>query len=100
MATYAELRALFNDDAMRNRLDVAVIIAANTLLGGTPTAADQNWAAAAFNNPRTEGQKAFMAVLAENKGLSVSAIQGATDAAIQTNVDAIVPSLVVAHSAV
>jgi len=100
MATYTELRNLFSDDALRNRLDVAAVVAANTLLGGTPTAADQGWAAAVFSNPRNEGQKAFMAVLAANKDLSVAAIQGATDAAIQSNVDAVVPSLVVAHSAV
>lgn len=99
MATYTEIRHLFSDSALRNRVDVAVVIAANDLLSGTPTSADRAWAAAVFNRPRLESQKAFMAVLASNKNASVVAIQGATDAAIQTNVDAVVPSLVSAHAA-
>jgi len=99
MATYMELRNLFSDDTMKNRVDVAIIIAANNLLGGTPTPAEQGWAAAAFNSPRNEGQKAFMAVLAANKGASVAAIKGATDTALQANVDAVVATLVIAHAA-
>ena len=99
MATYIEIRDLFSDSVLRNRIDVATIIAANDLLSGTPTAADQSWAAAAFGNPRGEGQKAFMAVLAVNNAATVAQITGATDAEIQTNVDGVVPSLVSAHAA-
>lgn len=98
MATYEELRAEFTDDALRMRVEVATLIAANNLLaGGLPD--DQKWAAAVFNSPTVEGRKAFLAVLAENSGASITQIQGATDAAIQTNVDAIVPSLVIAFNA-
>jgi len=100
MATYTEIRDLFSDDAMRNKMDVAVIVAAEALLAGTPTLSDQKWAAAAFNSPRSESTKAFMAVLAANKTSTVATIQGASDAAIQTKVDAIVGSLVAAFNAV
>ena len=100
MATYTDLRNLFSDDTLKNRVDVAVIVAASGLLSGTPAVDEQRWAAAVFSNPRSEGQKAFMAVLAANKSASVSAIQGATDATLQDTVDSVVPALVVAHAAV
>ncbi len=99
MASYTDLRNLFSDDTMKNRIDVAIVIAASNLLGGAPTADEQKWSAAVFSNPRTEGQKAYMAVIAANQGASVSAIQGATDAALQANVDSVVAALVVAHAA-
>ena len=99
MASYTDLRNLFSDDTLKNRVDVAIVIAASNLLGGTPTADEQKWAAAVFNSPRTEGQKAFMAVLAANESAPISAIQGATDAALQANVDGVVAALVVAHTA-
>ncbi len=99
MASYIDLRNLFSDDTLKNRVDVAIVISASDLLGGTPTAAEQSWAAAVFANPRLEGRKAFMAVIAANKSASVSAIQGATDAALQVNVDNVRADLVVAHAA-
>ena len=99
MATYTEIRTLFSNDGLRNRVVVATIVAANDLLGGTPTPDEQKWSAAAFGSGRVEGQKAFMAVLAANKDAPVANIIGASDAAIQTNVDAVVPSLVVAYNA-
>lgn len=98
MATYSEIRDLFFDDALKNKIDTAVIIAANDLLVGTPTTAQQQWAAHAFSATRTETDKALKAVLAANKASSVAQIQGASDAAIQTNVDSVVDTLVVAFS--
>jgi len=98
MATYVELRALFSLDALRERVEVATLIAASDLLAGTPTVAEQQWAAAVFFDPRNEGRRAFFAVLAANKAATVAAITGASDAAIQANVDSVVPSLVVANT--
>ena len=98
MATYIELRNLFANDEFKNRIDIAVVVAANELLGGTPTVSDQKWAAYVFSNPRSEGQKALMSVLATNKAASTSAITSATDAAIQTAVDLAVPSLITAYT--
>ena len=100
MATYTDLRKLFGNDELKNKLDIATVIAANNLLSGTPLPDDQKWASSVFANPRNESVKAYMAVIAENSGLTVVQIEGATDAAIQAQVDAVVPSLVVAFNAV
>ena len=99
MATYNELYDLTSNDGLRNRVRVAVVIAAQALLDGTPTADDKDWAAEVFQNPSSEGRKAFNSVLAVNKGATAAAISGATDAAIQSNVDAVVPNLVTAFAA-
>lgn len=100
MATYQELYSLFTDSSLRNRVAVAVMKEAQTLLDGTPTAADINWAAAVLSDPTSEARKAFFYVLATNSALTVETIQGATDAALQTQVAAAIPSLVTAHNAV
>lgn len=99
MASYVEIRDLFSDSVFRNRCTTAVVIAAGNLLAGTPTPDQQRWAAAVFSGPDAEGRKATMAVLAANNAVDVSAITGATDAQIQTNVDAVVDDLVAAFIA-
>ena len=99
MATYIELRDLANDSVLRNRTDVAVIVAANNLLDGSETVDQAKWASAVFSNPRSVSQKAFMAVLAVNKDALVADIRNSSDAQLQTNVDGVVPALVAAHSA-
>ena len=93
MANYVELRGLFKDSPLLNRVTMATVIAANNLLAGAPTAASKAYASAVFENPEAEARKVFMAVLATNNSLSVAAIQGATDAAIQTAVNTVVPLL-------
>ena len=98
MALYIDLRNLFADDTLKNRVDVAVIVAASGLLAGAPTLDEQKWAAAVLNSPRTESRKAFMAVIAANKSATIEQILNANDTALQTNVDEVVPALVVAHS--
>ena len=88
MATYVEIRNLFDDSALRNRVATAVIIAANGILGeGAATAPRKAWAAKAFSSAEQEAKRILMAVLAANSGASVAQIQGASDAALQTNVD-------------
>ena len=98
MATLQELRTLFNNSDMMEKTESALIIGANDLLSGTPTADQQRWAAAAFGAPTQEARKAWMAVLASNSGLAVATILGATDTAIQNNVDSVIPTLVVAYA--
>ena len=97
MATYTELRDLFNDSALSNRVEVAVIIAANGL---ADNASNNAWVAQAYSSPTSEAKKALMSVLASNAGLTVAAIQGATDAALQTAVDSAVSILVKALAGV
>ena len=94
MATYQELRMLFNDSDLMEKTEVAVVVAANNMLTGTPSAAEKAWAATVFASPLPEARKAWMAVLATNKSASVSAIQGSTDNAIQGQVDSVAPILV------
>ena len=98
MATYTELRGLFNDSELLGKIEVAAIIAANDLLSGTPTANDRAWAAGAFSSPKAESKKVLMSVLAENSGLAAASITSATDAAIQNNVNSVVPQLVLAKA--
>ncbi len=100
MATYTELRQLFSDDELRNKVTTACIIAAHELLSGTPTAADKAFAETVFSSPDAVGDKILMAVLAANKDATVSGIQGATDSAIQTAVDAVIPAMVDAMAGV
>lgn len=91
MATYAELFSLRNDSALKNKVTIAVVVAAETIMnedGGTANHANRMvWASAVFANPGNEADRMFMAVLAANKDLTAAQIQAATDTAIQTNVD-------------
>ena len=94
MASYSELRQLFADGDLKNKLDVACIIAAETIrtedAGTTNHANRLLWAKAAFSSPRSVSEQMLMALLAANKDVTVASIQAATDAAIQTKVDAAV----------
>lgn len=98
MASYLDLRNQFSNSELRNRVTTAVTVAAYNLLQGAPTANDRAWARSVFESPDNAGRVAFMAVLAANKDATIAQIDGATDAAIQTQVDAVVPSLVLALS--
>lgn len=94
MATYLELRSLFSDGDLRNRVAMAMIISINTILEGTPTANDKAYAAVVTNRPGEEAKKLLMFLLAANKSATIANIQSSSDASIQTNVDAIVPVLI------
>ena len=94
MATYTELRQQFANDALRNRVSVACVIAANNLLTGTPTVAQQKFAEAVFARPDAVGEKVLMSVLATNAANTVVQINAATDVQIQTAVNTVIPNLV------
>ena len=102
MASYAEIRNLINNSDLRNRTAVAVIIAANGILNETaPGSVDRRaWANAAFLNPEAESKRALMAVLAANSSASGAQITGASDAALQTNVDAAIDLFIAADAGV
>ena len=97
MALYTELRDLFNDSTLQNRIEVAVIVAANDL---SDSASNNAWVAQAYSNPKAEAKKALMSVLATHNGLTVAQIQGADDATLQTAVDAAILTLVKALAGV
>ena len=94
MATYLELLTAAESDALRKKVRVACMVAGETIrTESTATvnhAARLLWARAVFDNPVAMADKMLWAVLAANKAVSLTAITGATDAQIQTNVDAAV----------
>jgi hypothetical protein len=97
MATYQELYALQTDDDLRQKIAVATVVAAQAKLAGTPTAAEAAWAKEVIQYPIGDRARSVMnLVLAANKGADVSVIQSASDASIQTNVDAVVDGLIAA----
>lgn len=94
MATYAELFELRGNSTLRNRVAVAMIIAAETIRGedgGTVNHANRLlWAKDVFEGGLSQAQDMLAAVLAANESATVAQITGATDAGIQANVDAVV----------
>jgi hypothetical protein len=94
MATYAELLTASNNDTLRQKVRVACVIAAEAVR--TEASATTNhtnrlaWAKAVFMNPESEGNRMMWAVLAQNAAATYAAIIGATDAAVQTAVNAAV----------
>ena len=99
MATLQELRSLFSDSDLLEKVEAATVVAASTILSGSPTIQDKTWAASVFSNPKLEASKALAAVLADNAGLTTVQIQQASDVAIQASVDTVAPILVDAFSA-
>lgn len=105
MATYLELKSLFSDSDMQDKIQTAVAIAAQTILSGDDTSdppwdqtAGQHdlrvkWANAALNSTSATADQMLKYVLAANNGLSVSAIQSAADSAFQSNVNEAVDGL-------
>lgn len=100
MATYQEIRQVLSNvsnDGLKAQVEVATLVAAQALLSDeSATAAQLKWSASVLSNPVGEGRKALMSVIAANKGVTIEQMQSASDAAIQTQVDSIVPGLVAA----
>lgn len=95
MASYQELYDLRSDSTLRNKVAVAVAVKAQTLLdGASPTAGQVAWANNAISNPVGKADTLMNYVLAANKALTVAQITGATDAAIQSNVNSAVDKLI------
>lgn len=95
MATYLELKVLIQDVALRDKVEIAVDVkAAEILDNGASTTEQVAWAPEAIMNPSLKAVEIINYVLAVNKGLSVAAIPGASDAAIKSNVDTAVDALI------
>jgi hypothetical protein len=91
MASYSELHSLAGQNALIDRIAVAITIAANSILNETtPTAARLAWAKTAFNDPRSQAVAFQNAVLAANNAATIAQIESATDSSLQNNVDAAV----------
>lgn len=98
MATYLELHGIKAEDDFKNleyKVQVAVVKKAQTLLDGTPNATSGAWASNALKNPRGVAEQIMNYVIAANDSATTTAILGASDSAIQTNVDTAVDALIV-----
>lgn len=95
MATYTELADLESNGTLRNKIRTAVLIKAQTLIDlASPTAAQLAWASDAIANVEAQTTKLFRYVLAASSSATAAQIQNATDATIQTNVNAAVDKLI------
>lgn len=94
MATYVELRQLFSHSELKNRIEVACIVAAESIRtedGAVTNHANRLiWAKATFANPNSKRDEMLMGLLAANKDSTVEEITAVTDAALQTLVNAAV----------
>lgn len=104
MATYLDLHSLFNESDLIYKVEVAVIEAARIIAQNEDNIApfDQTagvhdkrvkWAAQAIASTEQSARQIFKLVLAQNKTATVTQIRNATDATIQTNVNAMVDVL-------
>ena len=88
MATYDDLFSLYYNSGLRNRVIVAIAKKAQTLLAApVPTSAQLNWAKNALENTDSVATALYKYVLAANSAFPVVQITGASDAAIQSNID-------------
>lgn len=94
MATYAELLTASENATLRNKMRVAVVIAAEKVRvenGATANHANRLiWAKSVFAEPDVAARAMMWAVLAQNAAATLAQITGATDATVQTAVDAAV----------
>lgn len=91
MATYTELYDLRANSALKNRIMIACIIAAEAIRTEAPATANHAnrllWAKAVFASPDAEAERMMMALIAQFNTNSIAQITGATDAGIQAAVD-------------
>ncbi len=94
MATYKELIDIIGNSQLSNKIIVAVGVAAEAIrteVGTTPNHTERVvWSKRAFTNPRGVAAEVMWSVIMANKDLTITQILGASDAAIQTNVDAVI----------
>lgn len=92
MASYLELHNLASDPDLRNKVQTAVMVAAEGIgaNAATETVERKAWAQQAVRNPQQFAQIALRLALAKNKALTVAQISAAADASLQTAVDEMV----------
>ena len=94
MATYNELRQLYSHSDLTNRIEVAVIVAAEKIrTEASDTANHANrliWAKGTFSSTRRAAEQMLMALLAANRASTTAALIAVTDADLQVAVDAAV----------
>lgn len=91
MATYAELLTASENEALKKKIRVAVVVAAEVVRTEAATvekhAERLQWAKQVFINPVAEAERMLWAVLARHKDAPFASIIGADDATVQTAVN-------------
>ena len=91
MAAYEELYGLWHESSLRNKVAVAVVVAAETIQDEVDTIPNHAnrliWAREALEVPMSKTDAMYRIILAENRDLAVTQILGASDTAIQNAVD-------------
>ena len=99
MATYVDLSGIKADSRwndLQQKVRFACVKKASVIIdSATPTASAVAWATECLGNPVAKSEQIENYVIAANSGATLTAIFGATDAAIQANVNAAVDVLAV-----
>jgi hypothetical protein len=94
MATLLELLQAAANDVLKQKVRAACFIAAEKVRVESSGIANHTarlaWAKSVFANPEAEGNRMVWAVVAQNSTATLAQITGASDAAVQTAVDAAV----------
>jgi hypothetical protein len=94
MATYLELQSASQDAQLRQKIAVACVVAAEAIRIEDPATPNHSarivWARDVYAAPGNAADKMMWPVLAQNKAATLAQITGASDATIQTAVDAAV----------
>jgi len=94
MATYNELRSLFNEGSLLLKAEVAVCVKAQAIFAeSTPSAGRLSWAETVLGSPHSEAEKMLRYALASNKALTIAQIISVADASLQTAIDTAVDKL-------
>lgn len=97
MATLSELATLLNDGPLIDKCKAACLVAATAIIaesGATANHANRLlWAKKAFIDPVSQGTLMVRAVLGANASATLVQINSATDASIQTAVNAAVDTV-------
>ncbi len=92
MATYDELLTANGNQALLNKVRVAVVVAATEIMTEAPATNNHPnrliWAKTVFANPALAATQMMWPVLAQNKAFTLAQITGADDATVQTAVNA------------
>lgn len=95
MATYLEIDGLGSNTDLLAKVKTAALVRADAYRAdGASTINQKRWAIAAMARPETEARKILPLLLVQNRALTLAQITNATDAAIQSAVDLVVPMIV------
>jgi hypothetical protein len=94
MATYDELLSAAGDTGLLNKVRMACVVAATTIMTESDSVTNHTnrllWAKSVFDDTAAAGAKMMWPVLAQNKAFTLAQITGADDATVQTAVNAAV----------